>query len=468
MLLSLVVIIDLLTRFSDLTAHYSEDGVLPLSLLFSHYWNPWYWSIVTVSGNIVFTCIFFIVTITAALLLFAGYRPRIMTVICWVGMLSIQNRNPVLYQGGDDLLRMLLFWSVFLPLNTDITEKTPKKINTVATMAIMSQALFGMFFSGLFKGSEEWWKEGSAIYYALSLDQLARPAGLWLSRQYSLTVVLTRFVYIVEISLFPLFLMPFWREGMRTIIAAAIACLFTGIMLCMMIGIFPLCYLATVALFLPHSLWEQISKSGINAKMVTALQWCQRWLIYEKRCRTFSMHWVSQSVLGFTFTLILLWNIASLPVSPIYFPFGLDPVMYTLRLNQSWGMFAPTVMKQDGWLVCAATLNDNTTADLNAPDLKLSFDKPANVLARYKNDRWRKYTEQLFIGSNIAMRPHLASYLIKNWNRNQHNDDKKVKDLSIIYMLEPSVPFNSKSSVTKVTLFETGRVAGKKITPRKG
>jgi len=38
-------------------------------------------------------------------------------VISWFLLISLQNRNPIVLQGGDILLRMLAFWAMFVPLN---------------------------------------------------------------------------------------------------------------------------------------------------------------------------------------------------------------------------------------------------------------------------------------------------------------------------------------------------------------
>ena len=46
-----------------------------------------------------------------------GYRTKIATCIVWALTVSLQNRNMLIHSGADDLLRMVLFWSLFLPLD---------------------------------------------------------------------------------------------------------------------------------------------------------------------------------------------------------------------------------------------------------------------------------------------------------------------------------------------------------------
>jgi hypothetical protein len=112
---ALVIIIDLVVRATSLEAHYSNTGVLPLEALFRYAWNPNYVSLYTMAGSWQLQAIVFLANGVCALCLMAGYRTRLFTFICWVFILSLHNRNPLIQQGGDDLLRLLLFWGLFLP-----------------------------------------------------------------------------------------------------------------------------------------------------------------------------------------------------------------------------------------------------------------------------------------------------------------------------------------------------------------
>jgi hypothetical protein len=118
-------------------------------------------------------------------------------------------------------------------------------------------------------------------------------------------------------------------------------------------------------------------------------------------------------------------------------------------------MFAPTVLKQDGWIIARAELANGEEVDLNADDLQLNFNKPAYVLSRFKNDRWRKYTEQVFAAGNEVLRLYYAKYLVHHWNRSAALKYGEIKKLTIYFMLEISRPVNEKTAVEKVVLFES-------------
>ncbi len=63
-----------------------------------------------------FQALLFVVAAVAAVALLVGYRTWVASVVVWILLLSIQHRNPLVLGSGDDLLRMLLFWGMSLPL----------------------------------------------------------------------------------------------------------------------------------------------------------------------------------------------------------------------------------------------------------------------------------------------------------------------------------------------------------------
>jgi hypothetical protein len=59
--------------------------------------------------------VLFAIAALVAIALLVGYRTRLATVLLAL-LASLQARNPTLIQGGDNLLLLLLFWGMFLPL----------------------------------------------------------------------------------------------------------------------------------------------------------------------------------------------------------------------------------------------------------------------------------------------------------------------------------------------------------------
>jgi hypothetical protein len=51
-----------------------------------------------------------------ALAFTAGFYVKTASILLWIGVLSLHNRNPYVLDGGDRLLLCVLFWCMFLPI----------------------------------------------------------------------------------------------------------------------------------------------------------------------------------------------------------------------------------------------------------------------------------------------------------------------------------------------------------------
>ena len=118
------VLFDLISRSLDLTAHYTDSGAMPRIWALQYFaksplyrsWNPAYLSIHFATGTAVGTAAIFLIHAMAAVGLLLGYRTRLMTFLVWYFVASLDARNPLVLSVGDDVLRVLLFFSIFLPL----------------------------------------------------------------------------------------------------------------------------------------------------------------------------------------------------------------------------------------------------------------------------------------------------------------------------------------------------------------
>src|SRR5450432_3732577 len=82
--IGLVLIWDLIVRSTDLTAHYTDDGVLPRTVLIDNFLSlrP-YLSIHILNGSAVFQALLFCLAGLCALALLLGCRTRAASVACW-------------------------------------------------------------------------------------------------------------------------------------------------------------------------------------------------------------------------------------------------------------------------------------------------------------------------------------------------------------------------------------------------
>jgi hypothetical protein len=267
--LALLVLADLASRATDLYQHYTDAGVLPRTVLIEEVLSPWAFSLNLMNGQPFFQALLFVAAALAALGMLVGYRTRLMTIVVWVLLLSIQWRNPLVGGADGPLLRLLLFWSMFLPLgaywSVDRTqEAAPRRLSTrflsVATVGLFLQIAFVYWFTAALKSGPEWRVDGTAIYYALSIDQIAKPIGHFLLNFPELLTLMTFATFALE-ALGPMFLFfPFFTGPVRTAAVFAFMSLHFGIWLTMDIGIFPWISAFCMVCFLPSWFWEKATK----------------------------------------------------------------------------------------------------------------------------------------------------------------------------------------------------------------
>jgi len=139
-------------------------------------------------------------------------------------------------------------------------------------------------------------------------------------------------------------------------------------------------------------------------------------------------------------------------VSPYYIEYveKLRPVSQFLRLEQYWGMFAPIVFRDDGWFIFKSKIKDKEV-DLYQNGKLIDNQKPTSVVKLVKNDRWRKYQENILFIHNSYLRPKYCEWIVKDWNKT-HPDSMRVTGMELIYMKETTLPYPQKMTVKEEVL----------------
>ncbi|HXG04894.1 MAG TPA: HTTM domain-containing protein, partial [Candidatus Binatia bacterium] len=265
--LGLLLLIDLVLRSRDLVAHYTDAGVLPRAVLFELGASRWLASVHFVNGTWAVQALLFAAAAIAAVALLVGYRTRLASVVCWGMLVSVNARNPLVVLGGDVLMRVALFWAMFLPLGARwsvdralgrTTGPPARSVVSGGTVAYLVQMVLVYGISALRKSSPEWRSEGSALYYALSLDHLTTPLGEALLAFPGLLRVLTHGVFWLEVMAPVLLLAPVWKVGARCLVIGALALMHLGIAATLRVGLFPWIAVVTLVPFLPGPVWDAL------------------------------------------------------------------------------------------------------------------------------------------------------------------------------------------------------------------
>jgi hypothetical protein len=461
-----VVMFDLGIRLTDLEAFYANSGVIPLNMLFENAWNTYSISFHAISGLWQVQLFIFLFSFFCAVMLFIGYRTKLFTFLCWLMMLSLHNRNGLILQGGDDLLRMVLFWGMFLPWGARYScdhiiapeINPPSQILTPASVAYILQICYIYTGSALLKGPE-WNRDFTAMYYAYSLDQIAFPITKVVYYYPELLRRCTIVAYYFELWIPILFFIPFRHQLFRTIGVLSIMLFHLINVSTLLIGLFPLIGITTSIGILPSSFmdwFERIFYRFRRRIRNSFVSWSFLWgyIIKWKRPRyNFSVihDRIRTAILIFLIFFVFDWNFSNLTFVNSKLSDKLRVIGYGLRLDQNWGMFAPGVFKDDGWFILEGITMDGNHIDLltgRQPDFK----KPESVVSMFKNDRWRKYTENLIFSENEFMRGYYCNYSKRVWN--EKHPDKQVGPLSVIYMEEFTLPDYKYSIPKKNILWE--------------
>lgn len=455
-----LLLADLLLRARDLTAFYTDAGVLPRAVHISRFVRPETASIHFAAGTAWFQAGLFALAGAVALALLVGYRTRVATVASWVLLVSLHNRIPVVLNGGDVLFRMLLFWAMFLPLGERWSvdglrsEGRRDEVVSVATVALLLQVVIVYAFNAAFKLSGDLWLGGEAMVYVFSLDQFTVLLGDLLAQYRPLLYALGH-LWLALLVLSPLLvLLTGWP---RAALVAAFAGMHLGMLLTMQLGLFPLIVIAGLLAFLPGAVWDALLPRLARYRPARAVGRVPARLdrILPERSAPAVPPWVDRArgyasavVPAFFLVLVVLWNVQTLGVG-YGVPDRAEPAVHATQIDQRWSLFAPDPLSTDGWYVAPAYLVNGSQVDAYYRQ-EVRWDRPPDIADTYPNMRWRKYLTNLWRTGYGGHRPHFAEYLCQRWNRRH---DTNMINVTLYYMEQPSQPFNETEPVERNRLY---------------
>lgn len=266
--LAVLILFDLALRARDLAAHYTDAGLLPRAAALDIL-SPGSFSLHLLNGTLWFQGGLFVVAAIVAVLLLVGFRTRLVTIVSWVLLLSLQNRNPQIISAEDSLIIILAFWAMFLPLGARFSMDAaldrrsspgPNAFYSLATAALLIQGMSVYFFGALLKSNAQWVPDGTAAYYALQLDYLATPFALWFRQFPDLLVGLTYSVWVLELVGPVLIFMPIFHRTLRLAMLVAYICMNVGIFLCLELGLYPFVAILMTLTFMSGWMWDALGK----------------------------------------------------------------------------------------------------------------------------------------------------------------------------------------------------------------
>ncbi len=148
--------------------------------------------------------IFFIHLFFSAMLC-VGYKTRLATVVCWLLTVSLFHRAVQISFGGDEVLRALLMWGMFLPLGQrfsvdQMINKKPlagDRVVSWAGAALIIQIIIIYLVNGFGKTDPAWDTHFTALYYFFN-DNVAKAPAKFLLNFPGILMVLTCLALYLE------------------------------------------------------------------------------------------------------------------------------------------------------------------------------------------------------------------------------------------------------------------------------
>jgi len=293
----MILLLDLYVRSLHLEDFYTDNGVLPVhaAIKFQQEAGWTFWSLHYLSGSYFFAVILFILQGVCAFCFMIGWNTKFFNICCWVLLTSLHTRQEFNLNGGDLLLRLGLFWGIFLPLGDCFSvdhamqecpeKRKERKIGSqrfsTATLAWLIQ--FGsmyIFSYGLKIGTS--WSNGTAVAFALQQEQFLSVFGhFFRSILFPESFFIDKSLYRGWIGetlgdflmkwgtwgtlyyelLGPFFLCcPIFTNELRFIGVILFILMHASFGMCLHIGFFMYIPMVCAISFLPGAFWDQISK----------------------------------------------------------------------------------------------------------------------------------------------------------------------------------------------------------------
>jgi hypothetical protein len=219
---------------------YSDEGIVPRDAL-TDLARTYRFSLMDAMPQTWMAQLFFGLWMVVLLLFMVGWRTRLMTVLNFLCVLSVHERDIYILNGADTVIRVLCFWLMFIPLGqyysvdalrvrftrylrtrnlADLrVDNGPRTAYAFPIRMIQIQfAMIYLFTSVLKLPGDAWTSNGTAIFYAMQIKSLTLPTGdmllqapLWLTRIMTYQSVITELVFFWFV--FSPFLQPYFRAA---------------------------------------------------------------------------------------------------------------------------------------------------------------------------------------------------------------------------------------------------------------
>jgi hypothetical protein len=433
---ALLILIDLAQRSPLLAANYTDAGAHPREAVLPYLVPGLLPSLHMLAGSARAQAALFALAALVALLLSVGYRTRLATAVSWWLLDSLHTRHGLVLDGGDHLLRYLLFWSLFLPLGARWSLDARRRgrppprsfVCTPASAALLLQVGCMFFMTGLLKTGPEW-ADGSALEYALSRKWWILPFGAWLLAHPPLPQWITPMVRWFEM-LGPLALfIPVFTDRIRLCMVPAFWGFLAGLGLGLQLNLFPWTSGLGLLPFVPPLAWDVLGRRFPRLRALPSTPASDR----PSRVRRLGTLVVNSGVLALLLVVLGLNAAAAglrrLPSGP------LKRVAKAFHLDEGgWYMYAPSPRHIDAWFEHRGRLANGALVDLDRATVPAAWS--SQVEQAWEDYRFKYYLQKLADPRWEPLTRPYALWLCRQWNADRQGGTR-LDTLEVFAVIQP-------------------------------
>jgi Vitamin K-dependent gamma-carboxylase len=387
-LFGLTVCHDLINYARDLPAFLTDNGMLPRGVQA----DPHTWSVFELVGSTAGAAALFAVGLAAAVCFTIGFRARVAAAVAWFFLTALDTRNLYVTDGGDDLMRCLMFLSIFADLgrcwslDSWLGRVTTRPARVLALRFLQLHIILLYFCAARLK-FRAGWLHINVVWQILQLTGFVRPPGLILAQSPAMCRGSTLLTLVLEFS-FAFFALSPWKVGWsRALAVAAGFAVQFGILVSMRVGAFTETMLAAMALFTRPEWFDWLgarlgSKARITPQAEAAPAPASAWRAFPDAFRSSPARALGFALLCFQFILLAWGPFVARRIPP---PRALMNARQYLWLDQPFGLF-DVVYDIPRWSAEGSTVTGRHVEVLSraVPDLV--------PVVRWRFSRWYKFT----------------------------------------------------------------------------
>lgn len=203
---------------------FSDSGVAPRSALLGTLVRVNRFCLYDMAGPRWVLVALYAITLLSILAFAIGWHSRLAAVTTFLLVCGIHERNLMVFDGSDNVIRVMLFWMMFMPLgarySVDAVLKTARGGRLVTHGPALPMRLGQLQVAWVYLNTviHKWpgaeWHNGTALRIGLGLDHLfVRWAGHLMFNQRAFIWFGTHFTIVSEAAMLPLVFLPLWKPS---------------------------------------------------------------------------------------------------------------------------------------------------------------------------------------------------------------------------------------------------------------